>query len=103
MTLKAQLRKLWHDLYYRLFGRRGAHFALRCREVAEAVDLRGSQKNLTRRFQVALHLSLCKACHNYSEFSVGLQKKVQQIHQHRAPTAEEIKKINQRLMEKISK
>ncbi len=103
MTLNAKMRKIWHDFYYRISGQPGAHFALRCRQVAEAVDLKGSERSLIEKFQIALHISLCQACHNYSEFSVGLQKKVQEIHHHRAPTSDEINKINQRLINKISK
>ena len=101
--MKIRLRRIWHDLYYRLTGQWGARFALRCRQVAEAVDLKGCEKSLTEKFQIALHISLCQACHNYSEFSDGLQKKVQEIHHHRAPTSEEMNKINQRLISKILK
>lgn len=101
--MKTLVRRLWHDFYYRISGQRGARFALRCRQVAEVVDLKGSEKTFTERFQIALHLSLCQACRNYSDFSSGLQKKVQEIHHHREPTSNEMIKINQRLIDKISK
>ncbi len=78
MSLKTWLKRkgvqYWHDLYYAVSTERGVELALHCKEVVEKIDLAHEPRTLAESLRLALHLSLCQACHDYHEWSLLLRK-----------------------------
>lgn len=76
MSLKTKIKKIWHDLFYRLASDQSVDFALTCKEATEKVDV-GVSKKLKERLRLALHLSLCEGCHNYLKITQTLRRAIQ--------------------------
>lgn len=74
MTRGQRIRKIWHDFFYSRVSAQGVDFALKCQEVAGHVDVPRNQLSFRDRFRFFLHLSLCQACKNYSNFSKGFRR-----------------------------
>src|SRR6218665_891834 len=73
------LRRYWHDLYYKMAPAAGVEFAMRCKAVAQKVDLEDPSETPREWFRFRLHLSLCQACSYYHRTSVALKQAVAEM------------------------
>jgi hypothetical protein len=62
-----------------LASERGVEFAMKCKEVAERIDLGEVSPTWIGRFRFRLHLSFCQACRNYSDASKALKRAVREL------------------------
>jgi hypothetical protein len=69
MSIKNKLRHHWHDFYYAFPLPGKVDLALRCKDVADEVDLGFPSQAPTQVLRLFLHFSLCQACSNYRAFS----------------------------------
>lgn len=72
MKWSKEIRKVVHDLYYRLTGRRGDEFVMRCKDVVGHIDSRDYGPGPKGRARVTLHILICQACWNYHRLSVAM-------------------------------
>lgn len=98
-----RFRVYWHDLYYFVFSKKGADFALTCREVTETVDLADSDKSSLHKTKVTLHISLCQACNNYNSFSRLLKKLTTELISAHEVHKPKLKKLEEELLKKYAK
>ncbi len=102
MNLGNRIRKIWHDGYYSIVSEGGVLFALRCKEVAEIVDLKEKNLSLAKRFRFFLHLSLCQSCKNYENLQIYLKALAKKTFSKENPTID-LSKMNETLLDKFSK
>ncbi len=79
MSLGQKVRHYWHELYYAVAGGKGIRFAMRCKDVAERIDLENHSDGIGSRLRFLLHLSLCQSCANYALISRALKRAVQEL------------------------
>ncbi len=72
MYIIKKIRKLWHDIYYRLATKGMIDFAMRCQDVVSSVDLGDVGLTSRNRFRLKFHFTLCQACQNYKNYSEWL-------------------------------
>ncbi|MEO5667464.1 MAG: hypothetical protein ABIR96_05355 [Bdellovibrionota bacterium] len=96
-------RRIWHDAYYAVSGKPGLNFAMLCRDVAEMIDLKTTPTTLVGKVRFKLHLSLCQACWNYSEFSKRIQELMKLLVEEKAAAQKNAEALNQDLLKTFSK
>lgn len=99
MKITQLLRKYWHDIYYSLNPKARVHFALRCKDAAEKIDLGTNKKTPLDSVRLQLHLSLCQACKNYDESSSYLKKMIRKFIQREDKNLDQ---LNQDLLKKFT-
>ncbi len=102
MSFKDRIKHFWHDFYFKIFGKPGEHFAMKCQDIASQIDLHRKPKGLIPALRFYTHLSLCKACANYYHFSQFIQKKLQELISQNI-SDETYKKLNEDLVKKYKK
>ncbi len=102
MKLTDRIRKIWHHSYYSIGSEGGVLFALRCKEVAEIVDLKEKNLSVAKRFRFFLHLSLCQSCKNYENLQIYLKALAKKAISKENPTID-LSKLNKTLLDKFSK
>lgn len=88
------VRKIWHDVFYAVAGSWGDRLAKTCAAVTQKTDLHSGKRDIS----YWLHLSVCKACKNYYEFSIYLTRNFRDVEVQHI----EIKNLNQRLAQFFS-
>ena len=73
------LRFLWHALYYVVAPSKVVDFALRCKQVAESIDLDRWPDGRYGKVRMKLHLSLCQACKNYFDANEALKRVAREL------------------------
>lgn len=74
---------------------------MKCKDVAEIVDLGSSQLSWAGKFRLRLHLSLCQACENYYETTLVLKKAMNDFINQNQKTVQ-IEKLNDSLLAKYA-
>ena len=99
MRLTEKIRHYWHDLYYYFASDRGVEFAMRCKDIAEQVDVKNPQATFTDRIRFNFHISLCQGCKNYLDTTKALRQAVQKAVLNAEKPAR-LKKLNKDLLTK---
>jgi hypothetical protein len=102
MRLKEKVQHYWHEIYYKITQNRGVDFAMRCKEVTAKIDLGEIPEDFLGRFRFYLHLSLCKACHFYSDASKVLKNAVRRFVKTNERSIN-LELLNRNLLKKFSK
>jgi hypothetical protein len=96
------LLKYWHDLCCIILGEHGNRIIFSCKEVTGNIDLRNKPIGFLGSFRFYMHLSICKACKNYYDFSNALQKVMSQYMKNTFSKMN-IENLNRDLINKFSK
>ncbi len=97
--IERKIRSIWHDLYYKMSGDRGADFAMTCEEASKYTDLGFSKTNIKQKIRYRLHISICQICKNYSEFTQILRNKIKRLQKNKKQifSIREIEEMNKSL------
>lgn len=103
LNITKKIKKLWHDLYYKLANKKLINFALTCQEATAKVDLSDQNKNILSSFRLNLHLSLCQSCSNYSKTSLHINTSFKELKKINLIHPQKIEELNKELLKKYSK
>lgn len=99
---QTRFRRIWHGAYYGVVPKAGVHFALKCKDVAAAIDMGEKPAGHLGRLRYWLHLSLCKVCKNYLDLSVALRQAARSYSRQAVPPAD-ARTLNKELLDKYAK
>ena len=102
MKITRILHKYWHTLCRNILGDHGNRIIFSCKEVTGNIDLRNKPLGILGSVRFYMHLSICKACKNYYDFSNAL-KLVMTKYMKNTPTKISIEHLNKDLINKFSK
>ena len=94
------VRALIKTLYYAGQPQKRIEFALRCRHVAEIIDL-GQTRSFNEKFRYHLHLAVCQPCQNYLDTTRALKRAMLELMKLKTERLD-IDELNRRLMEKYA-
>jgi hypothetical protein len=102
MKLKIKWRHFWHEFYYLLSSKPGEEFAMKCKDVAEMIDLGQTPTAWLGMLRFRLHLSLCQGCRNYFRASAALKAAIRKMLDGGAD-ADHMERLNSELLKKFSR